>query len=148
MSMTLFWLVVAAAAAIVEMLSATFGFIFVTGAALVAAGLGVLGLARPGQVVVFGIVLVLSLLLLRPRLVSRFGAPGVPSRTDRLVGQTGEVIEAIDPVRGGGRVLVAGHDWAARSETPLPVGARIRVRGSDGIILLVNPEGPAAPPNA
>lgn len=146
--MTLFWLVMAAVAAILEMVSATFGFIFVTGAALVAAALGRFGLGLAGQIVAFAVVLVLGLLLLRPRLVKRFGAPGVPSRTDRLVGQTGEVTEAIDPVRGGGRVMVAGHDWAARSDVPLPVGARIHVRGADGITLLVNPAGPAAPPNA
>lgn len=146
--MTLFWLVTAAVAAILEMVSATFGFIFVTGAALVAAALSLFGLGLTAQIVVFAIVLVLSLLILRPRLVKRFGAPGVPSRTDRLVGHPGEVIESIDPVRGGGRVLVAGHDWAARSDVPLPIGARITVHGADGIILIVKPEGPAAPPVA
>jgi membrane protein implicated in regulation of membrane protease activity len=67
------------------------------------------------------------------------GAPSpVPSRTDKLVGQRGVVTEAIDPVRGTGRVNAGGEDWAARSEAPLPVGAEIVVDGSDGIVLRVS----------
>lgn len=146
--MSLFWLITAIIAGIVEALTLTFGFIFVTVAGLLAALLAALGLSLPVQIVAFSVVLVLSLLLLRPRLLARFGGPGVPSRTDRLVGLVGEVIEPIDPVRGAGRVLVAGHDWAARSDIPLPVGARVNVQGADGITLLVRPAGAVQPPEA
>lgn len=146
--MSLFWLIIAIFAGVVEALTLTFGFAFVTVAGLAAALLAVLGLSIPGQVAAFSVILVLSLLLLRPRLVARFGGPGVPSRSDRLVGRTGEVIEALDPVRGTGRVVVAGHDWAARSSDPLPVGARIDVQGADGIVLLVRPAGADQPPVA
>lgn len=89
------------------------------------------------QLVVFVVVLLLSLTLLRPRLLDKLGAPGVPSRVQALIGKTGSVTEAIDPVIGGGRVTVSGQDWAARSPTPLPVGAIVRVTGADGIVLEV-----------
>lgn len=72
--------------------------------------------------------------------VRRLGAGGVPSRTDRLVGLTGKVTHAIDPIHGGGRVLVAGEDWAAQSFEPIPVETRVIVDGADGIVLTVTAE--------
>ena len=62
----------------------------------------------------------------------------MPSRTEALAGKLAHVTEAIDPVRGTGRVNVAGEDWAARSAAPVPAGAEVRVDGADGIVLLVS----------
>lgn len=133
------WLVLAILAAIVEVLSPFFGFIFVTVAALVAGVLGALGLSVPGQLLVFGVSLFVCLALIRPRLIARIApAVGVPSRTDRLLGARGRVVEPIDPIEGTGRVLVDGTDWAARSTLALPVGADIVVCGADGITLEVD----------
>ena len=134
------WIVLAIVAAIVEIVSPLFGFIFVTGAAIVAAGAATLGLSLVVQLALFMIVLLLSLVLLRPRVLDKLGAQGVPSRTDTLIGKIGSVTEAIDPVLGTVRVTVGGEDWAARSQTPLPTGARVRVAGADGIILEVTPQ--------
>ena len=64
------------------------------------------------------------------------------SRTEALMGETGQVTEAIDPVLGTGRVVVNGHDWAARSMDPIAVGTQVMVDGSDGIVLLVSPLTP------
>jgi membrane protein implicated in regulation of membrane protease activity len=63
--------------------------------------------------------------------------PGVPGRTEALVGRHGVVTEAIDPVRGTGRVNVGGQDWAARSGADVEPGTRITVTGADGIVLEV-----------
>jgi membrane-bound serine protease (ClpP class) len=62
---------------------------------------------------------------------------------DRVVGQVGDVRTALDPV---GSVYVAGELWSARSETSLPVGASVHVRGREGLMLLVEavPGQPAA----
>jgi membrane protein implicated in regulation of membrane protease activity len=43
---------------------------------------------------------------------------------------------ALDPV---GSVYVGGELWSARSETALPVGIPVRVRGREGLVLLVDP---------
>jgi membrane protein implicated in regulation of membrane protease activity len=61
---------------------------------------------------------VLSLVFLRSRLVSRLGAPGVPSRAQTLVGKRANVTVDINPILGTGRVNVGGEDWAARSRDP------------------------------
>ena len=132
------WVALAILAAIIEVSTPHFGMIFVSVGGLAAALVAWLGLGVTGQVVVFAIVLGVSLALLRPRFVSRL-APGVPSRTDVLVGHEGLVTTDIDPLVGGGRVNVRGEDWAARSATAIKAGTRIRVLGADGIVLEVTP---------
>ena len=135
------WLGLAIVAAIIEVSVPHFGVIFVSVAAVVAALAASVGIGAGAQVVVFVIVLGLSLALLRPRLAARLsGGPGVPSRTQALVGKSGMVTSDIDPTLGTGRVNVGGEDWAARSHSPLAVGTRIRVVGADGIVLEVKPE--------
>jgi membrane protein implicated in regulation of membrane protease activity len=139
MSMIALWVIIALVAGILEVVVPAFGFLFVTLAALLAAGLALLAFALTTQVVVFAAATLFLLLVLRRFFVRRLRAPGVPSRTEALHGKFAEVTEAIDPVRGSGRVIVEGHDWAARAAVPAPVGARVRVDGADGIVLLVSP---------
>jgi membrane-bound serine protease (ClpP class) len=64
---------------------------------------------------------------------------------DDLLGQVGDVRSALEPV---GSVYVGGELWSARSEHPLTVGTTVRVRGREGLVLLVDPVpgGPAAIP--
>jgi membrane-bound serine protease (ClpP class) len=131
------WIVLAVAAAIVEVSIPQFGVIFVSVAAIVAAGAAGLGLDFAVQILTFAVALGLSLTLVRPRLLARLGAPGVPSRTDALVGREGIVTHDIEVAVGSGRVNVGGEDWAARSAVPLAAGTRIRVVRADGIVLEV-----------
>jgi membrane-bound serine protease (ClpP class) len=53
-----------------------------------------------------------------------------------LVGQTGEVREAVD---GTGMVFVAGELWRARSVAILPAGSKVRVLRVQGLMLDVEP---------
>jgi membrane protein implicated in regulation of membrane protease activity len=133
----LLWLVFALIAAIVEVSIPHFGLAFAALGAVAAAGIAAIGLALPMQIVVFAVVLALSVLLLRNRLLTRLQGPGVPSRTEQLAGKDGIVTQDIDPTIGGGRVNVGGEDWAARSGERIGAGARIRVVGADGIVLEV-----------
>jgi membrane protein implicated in regulation of membrane protease activity len=135
----LFWLLLAIVAVIVELLSPLFGFVFASVAALAAAAGAGIGLSLTMQVVVFVATLLVTLALIRPKIVSKLGARGVPSRTEVLIGRAGRVTEAIDPIAGSGRILVAGEDWAASSELDLPPGTTVRVTGADGIMLQVVP---------
>jgi len=64
---------------------------------------------------------------------------------ERVLGQVGDVRTPLDPL---GSVYVGGELWSARSETVLSVGTTVRVRGREGLVLLVDPvpAEPAAKP--
>lgn len=141
------WVIAAIAAFIVELVSPTFGFLFVGVGALVAAALAALGLSLVFQLACFTVVVLLCLVFLRPHFVKRLGAQGVPTRTDALMGSTGNVTVAIEPATGAGRVDVCGQDWAARSPQSLAPGTRVVVEGADGIVLLVRPAEPPDGPS-
>jgi membrane protein implicated in regulation of membrane protease activity len=138
-SPALAWLALAILAAIVEVSIPHFGVVFVSAGAVAAALVAALGAGFSAQVVIFVIGLGVSLGLLRPRLIKKLGARGVPSRTDTLIGREGVVTENIESPVGAGRVNVGGEDWAARARTPVAAGTRIRVVGADGIVLEVTP---------
>lgn len=141
MNTTELWLIAALVAGIVEILVPLFGFVFVSMAAVVAALAAAAGLSPTYQVVLFAMSLVLFLVVLRP-IAKRTGARGVPSRTEAIVGRRAQVVSAIDPVLGTGRVNVGGDDWAARSANPIPTGSEVIVEGADGIVLIVTPARP------
>jgi membrane protein implicated in regulation of membrane protease activity len=135
---TLAWLGIALIAAIIEISIPHFGFAFVGVGAVAAAIAAYFGYDLPTQFATLIVVLIVSLALLRSRLVGLFGAArGVPTRTAPLVGRSGVVTTDIDPTLGTGRVNVGGEDWAARSTAPIAAGAKVRVVGADGIVLEV-----------
>jgi membrane protein implicated in regulation of membrane protease activity len=133
----LLWLIVAFVATVVEVSIPHFGSAFIGAGAIGAAGAAFLGYDVSVQLTTFIVVMVVSLVTLRSRLLKRIGGPGVPSRTAPLVGRHGMVTHDIDPVVGTGRVTVAGEDWAARSAESIPAGTKITVLGADGIVLEV-----------
>jgi membrane protein implicated in regulation of membrane protease activity len=134
---TLAWLAVAFVSAIVEVSIPHFGFAFVSAGAVAAAAAAYLGFGIAAQIATFVVVMVVSLVGLRSRLVGVLGGRGVPSRTDPLIGRQGVVTHDIDRTTGAGRVNVGGEDWAARSAEPIASGTMVRVVGADGIVLEV-----------
>ena len=131
------WLSVAFVAAIVEVSVPHFGSMFISLGAVAGAGVALLGYGVAPQFATFIIVMVVSLAVLRTRLIGRLGGPGVPSRTDPLIGRQGVVTTDIDITLGTGRVTVGGEDWAPRSTDQIAAGTRIKVVGADGIVLEV-----------
>jgi len=131
------WLVVAFISAIVEVSIPHFGSAFVGAGAIAAAAASFFGFGLSVQLTTFIVVMVVSLVTLRSRLLKRIGGPGVPSRTGPLVGRRGIVTHDIEPMLGSGRVTVGGEDWAARSTDSIPAGTKITVVGADGIVLEV-----------
>lgn len=137
------WIVIAIASAIIEVAATHFGLIFVAGGAIVAAVVAYYHGGIAVQLALFSITVVVSFTVLRPRMVSKFHAPGVPSRTDPLIGQEGLVTHDIDPALGAGRVTVRGQDWAAHSPVAIAAGERVRIASVDGIVLDVRREQPS-----
>src|SRR3954470_18418551 len=125
----LLWLLVAFVATIFEVSVPHFGSAFVSAGAIAAAAAFFLEFGPSVQLTVFILVMVVSLVTLRSRLLGRLGGPGVPHRTTPLIGRHGIVTHDIEPTLGAGRVTVSGEDWAARSATPIPSGTRIPVGG-------------------
>jgi membrane protein implicated in regulation of membrane protease activity len=134
---TLSWLGVAFVAAILEVSIPHFGSAFVSAGAIAAAAAAYLGFGIPLQIGTFIVVMVVSLIALRSSLVGHLAGPGVPTRTQPLVGRHGIVTHDIDPTLGTGRVTVAGEDWAARSVDAIAAGTKVTVVGADGIVLEV-----------
>jgi membrane protein implicated in regulation of membrane protease activity len=72
--------------------------------------------------------------------------PLMNRRGARLIGETAMVVQAIE--HGSGRVKLGDSEWIAHGPN-VAAGERVRVSGSDGAILLVEPlrllpdEGPA-----
>ena len=62
----------------------------------------------------------------------------VRTGVEGMIGERGEVIEAVGA--GRGRVKVYGEIWAARSGAPLGPGERVRVAAVDGLTLEVEAE--------
>ncbi len=131
------WLAVAIVAAIIEVSVPHFGSAFVSTGAVAAVAVAYFGFSIPAQFAAFVVVLAVSIVLLRSRLVAHIGGPGVPSRTGPLIGRQGIVTDDVDPTIGTGRVNVGGEDWAARCTETIPIGTKVRVTGADGIVLEV-----------
>ncbi len=62
--------------------------------------------------------------------------PLMNRRGARLVGETAVVVQAIE--HGSGRVRLGDSEWIAHGPT-IAVGERVRVSGSEGTVLLVEP---------
>ena len=133
------WVTVALVAAVIEISIPHFGVIFVSLGAVAAAAAAYMSLGLIPQLALFIVVVGVSFLVIRPRVVKGMGSPGVPGRADALVGREGVVTQDIDSTVGAGRINVGGQDWAARSAAPLAAGSRIKVVAADGIVLEVKP---------
>jgi len=144
------WLTVGLVLAGVEMLVPGVYMIWLAAAAIITGALtATLDLSLPMQVINF---VFLSLIIafsarrfLRDRPIESQD-PLMNRRGARLVGQTATVVQAIE--HGSGRVKLGDSEWIARGPD-LAAGECVRVSGSDGTTLLVEPlrllseDGPA-----
>ena len=135
-----FWVILSAILIVGEILTTGFFLLpFGIGAAAAAATTW-FGLGPVGQWIVFLAVSVPSLLLLK-RFADHMTRSRDPLRvaSDRAVGKTGIVLEAVRPHGGGGRVKVGLEDWRAEPEDPvdIPEGSVIEVLRVEGTHLVV-----------
>ena len=143
----LWWLAAAIALGAIETLVADLTFLMLSGGALGAVLVALLGAPLPLQALVFVIVSALLLLVVRPWVRGRLAAtsPGVRTNAEALIGL--EAVTLTEVTTSGGRVRLAGGDWSARlattgpadAPTPLPEGTAIRVTAIDGAVAVVVP---------
>ncbi|HEY0112955.1 MAG TPA: NfeD family protein [Allosphingosinicella sp.] len=135
------WLIAALVLAIAEMLVPGFFLIWLAGAALLT-GMLTLGFSLPVslQLLFFAVSSVAAVHAARRWFRNnpiRSSDPLLNERASRLVGETVVVESAIE--HGRGRVRVGDSVWNCRGPDTA-VGSRVRITGSDGTCLTVQPE--------
>jgi inner membrane protein len=133
-----FWLSLGFILGAVEMVAPGF-FLMWLGLAAIIVGMltWALPISLPLQVALFAIISVLTVYAGKKFLKDNpieSEDPKLNNRGARLSGEIVTVIEAI--ANGNGRVRVGDTDWSARG-ADAAVGAKVRVIGADGAVLLV-----------
>ena len=140
-NMWVLWLILTVVFAVVE--AATLGLTTVWCAvgSFVSMILDFFGVSSPVQLVVFVIVsvvfFIVSMIWLKPQLDKRQKLQFKPTNADRVLGQEGVVIKAIDPVSGVGQIKVMGQVWSAKAEHKINEGVSVRVIRMEGVKLVV-----------
>ena len=134
------WLAIGLFLAAAEMAIPGVFLIWLAGAAIITGLLAwVLPIDLPWQIVIFGALAIISVFMGRNYLRENPVEPADPmmnKRGTRLIGQTGRVTEAIS--NGEGRIHHGDSEWIARGPD-VEEGERVRIVGSDGAVLLVEP---------
>jgi len=138
-----FWVIVAIAFAVVEVMTVAFFAVFLTIGALAAAVVSLLGFGLLVQAIVLGVIGVAGIMIARPFLVERLhiGRPTLRSGADSMVGQQAILLEPILGVGQPGHVKIAGELWPALTEdgSPVPVNTLVVVTALRSTTLIVRP---------
>ena len=140
-----FWLAACILFSVVEAATVSLTSIWFAVGALVSLIAAVLGAEIWLQVTLFLLASAVSLALTRPLAKKLLGKRRVPTNTDRVLGKTAEVTEAIDNIAGAGAVYVDGKTWSARSRSGevISAGALVQVLSIEGVKLMVALPTPA-----
>lgn len=94
------------------------------------------------QVIVFIVVTILALIATRPIVKKFVHAKKQPTNADRVLNQTGIVIEEINNIKATGQVKVDGKVWSAKSAdgSIIPVNEQITIKEISGVKLIVEKE--------
>ena len=134
------WLILLVAFIVAEAATATLVSIWFCAGAAAALLLSAFVPNVLAQTAVFLVVSLVCLVLMRPLVRKKDAKAAVPTNADRNVGQTAEVIAAVEPARPG-RALLSGVDWAARCDVPLAEGQLAEVVAVEGTTLVLRPAG-------
>ena len=98
-------------------------------------------LFRSVMFAVSAVLLLLFILIVKPRMSGKSGENTEPTNADRIIGQEGLVLETLDPVAGVGLIKVKGQTWSAVSEekTTIEAGSRVTVTAIQGVRAVVKP---------
>ncbi len=95
------------------------------------------------QIIVMVAVTVVSFIIciiwIKPMVDARRMGKIQPTNADRVIGQEGVVIKAIDPVAGKGQIKVVGQVWSAKCGVPVEEGAKVKVLSLEGVKAVVEP---------
>ena len=136
-----FWVFVAVAFAIAEILTVALFALFISIGALGAAVASLLGFHLLVQAIVLGVLGIAGIFIARPYLVERLhlGRPSLRSGADSMVGQQAVLTDPIGGNGEPGHVKIAGELWPALTEdgTALPASTPVIVTALRSTILIV-----------
>jgi membrane protein implicated in regulation of membrane protease activity len=147
-----FWVIVAVAFAVVEVMTVAFFAVFITIGALGAAVVSLLGFNLLVQAIVLGLLGVAGILVARPYLVDRLhiGRPALRSGADSMVGQQAVLLEPILGVGQPGHLKIAGELWPALTDdgSAVPVNTLVVVTALRSTTLIVRAASSTSTPTA
>ncbi len=137
--LTVFWLVVVALMLVIEIITMGLTTIWFALGAVAAAIAASLGATLWVQIVLFCIVSVVVMLLVRPFALKVMNRDRTKTNVEEVIGKKAEVIEAIDNLKGKGKVRFRGVEWTARSEAGdmMDVGTIVTIQRVAGVTLYV-----------
>lgn len=141
MELWLIWLVIAVVLGVVEIFTFTAALGVLGAAALIPAGLAVLGVPLPVQLVIFGVAATLGVVLVRPVALRYMHRPQLEQfGVAALVGKQAYVLREV--TGRDGLVRIDGEEWTARTfdeSVVIPVGATVDVMRISGTTAFVYP---------
>lgn len=135
-----FWLIVMAAALIIEAAFPGLVSVWFAAGALFAVIACALGASAAVQSIVFLLTSIAFIVFLYPIVKKRISAKSEPMNAASVVGKEGIVKEEINNILGTGAVSVGGVLWTARSDDPhfvIPENTIVQVLRIDGVKLIV-----------
>ena len=136
-----FWIIVAIAFAVAEVMTVAFFAVFITIGALAAAIVSLLGFDLWVQAIVLGVIGVVGIFAARPFFMERLhiGRHRLQSGAESMVGQRAVLTEPILASGQPGHVKIAGELWPAITEdgSPLPANTPIIVTDLRSTVLVV-----------
>lgn len=144
----LWWIGLALALGVIEMLTVDLMFLMLGGGAIAGAVAGALGAPLWAQVVVAAIVALVLLMLVRPLVKRRMDEhiPKIKTNAAAQVGRIGTVVSEVS--HRAGRIKLQGEVWTARTVDPqaaLSEGVPVQVVRIDGATAVVAPVEQASP---
>ena len=144
-SITIFWLVLAVAALVIELATVNLVSIWFVAGAVAAFVAALLGAQIGTQVGVFVAVTAVLLIFTMPAARRLLQKSKQATNSDRIIGQEAIVTEEIDTVKATGQIKVLGVMWSAISEdgAVIPEGSRVNVseiRGVKAVVKKMNEE--------
>ena len=141
MSLSLIWLIVMVVCLVVEISTLGLASIWFAGGALLAMIIALIGGPLWLQILVFLVASIVLLIFTRPLATKFFNQNRTKTNVESVVGKQAIVTEAIDNIKGQGRIVTDGMEWTARSTTGqgIPVGTIVRVDKIEGVKAFVSP---------
>ena len=142
MSYGIFWLIVAAVALVVEIISLGLSSIWFTGGGIVAAIIAYAGGPLWLQVVAFVGVSTILLLLIRPFAKKYLAIGNEKTNIDSMIGKIEKILVTVDNNAGTGMLKIGDVEWRAVSDdgSVIPDGTLVKISRIEGTKLYVKRE--------